>query len=147
MDRGDYSIYHWPSSGGADLSTTMQQTYNVDPRIGELIRTQDFRLALSATVDKEDLNTVVLSGVGVVQNRVPRPNNPYYPGDEYRMLHMEKDVNKANQMLDALQLHQLDDDGYRMHKDGSGTIVMKLTISDNPQLQTCLLYTSDAADE
>ena len=102
MERGDFSIYHWPSSGGADLTTTMQQTYNENPRIGELIRTQDFRIALSHTVDKEVLNTVVLSGVGVVQNRVPRPNNPYYPGDEFRMLHMEKDLNKANQMLDAL---------------------------------------------
>ena len=26
MDKGDFSIYFWPSSGGADLSTTMQQT-------------------------------------------------------------------------------------------------------------------------
>ena len=79
MERGDFSVFHWPSSGGADLSATMQQTFNEDPRIGELIRTQDFRIALSHSVDKEDLNTVVLSGIGVVQNRVPRPNNPTTP--------------------------------------------------------------------
>ena len=132
MERGDFSVYHWPSSGGADLSTTMQQTYNVDPRIGELIRTRDFRIALSHTVDKEDLNSVVLSGVGVVQNRVPRPNNPYYPGDEYRMLHIEQDVAKANQMLDGIGLTGRDADNFRMHKDGSGTVEMTLTIGDNP---------------
>ena len=132
MERGDFSVYHWPSSGGADLSATMQQTYNVDPRIGELIRTRDFRLALSHTVDKEDLNNVVLSGVGVVQNRVPRPNNPYYPGDDYRLLHMEKDIGKANQLLDGLGLTQRDPDGFRMHKDGSGTVGMTITIDDNP---------------
>ena len=132
MERGDYSVYHWPSSGGADLSATMQQTYNEDQHIGELVRTRDFRLALSHTVDKEDLNTVVLSGVGVVQNRVPRPNNPYYPGDEFRMLHMEKDVNKANQLLDGLGLTGRDGDNFRMHKDGSGTVEMTITISDNP---------------
>ncbi len=132
MVKGDFSIFHWPSSGGADLSTTMQQTYNEDPRIGELIRTQDFRIALSHTVDKEVLNDLVLSGVGVVQNRVPRPNNPYYPGDEYRMLHMRQDLGKANQMLDAIGLTQRDADGFRMHKDGSGTIEMQITIGTNP---------------
>ena len=132
MERGDFSIFHWPSSGGADLSTTMQQTYNVDPRIGELIRTQDFRLALSATVDKNDLNSVVLSSIGVVQNRVPRPNNPYYPGDDFRLLHMEQDLDKANMLLDGLDLTQTDADGFRMHKDGSGTVELTLTIDDNP---------------
>ena len=132
MERGDFSIYHWPSSGGADLTTTMQQTYNEDPRIGELIRTQDFRIALSHTTDKEVLNDLVLSGIGVVQNRVPRPNNPYYPGDEYRMLHMEKDLGKANQMLDALGLHNRDEDGFRVHKDSSGTIEMQITVGTNP---------------
>ena len=132
MERGDYSVYHWPSSGGADLSATMQQTYNDNQHIGELVRTRDFRLALSHTVDKEDLNTVVLSSVGVVQNRVPRPNNPYYPGDEFRMLHMEKDVNKSNQLLDGLGLTGRDDDNFRMHRDGSGPVEMAITISDNP---------------
>ena len=135
MERGDYSIYHWPSSGGADLSATMQQTYNENPAIGELIRTRDFRLALSHTVDKETLNDLVLSGVGVVQNRVPRPDNPYYPGEEYRLLHMEKDVGKANQLLDGMGLHAKDADGFRIHKDGSGTIEMRITISDNPAVQ------------
>ena len=135
MERGDYSIYHWPSSGGADLSATMQQTFNNNPRIGELIRTRDFRLALSQTVDKEVLNDLVLSGVGVVQNRVPRPNNPYYPGDEYRMLHMPKNVGAANQLLDGMGLHAKDADGFRLHKDGSGTIEMTITISDNPAVQ------------
>ena len=132
MVKGDFSIFHWPSSGGADLSTTMQQTYNEDPRIGELIRTQDFRIALSHTVDKEVLNDLVLSGIGLVQNRVPRPNNPYYPGDEYRMLHMQQDLDKANQMLDALGLTQRDADDFRMHKDGSGTIEMQITVGTNP---------------
>jgi peptide/nickel transport system substrate-binding protein len=132
MVKGDFSIFHWPSSGGADLSATMQQTYNEDPRIGELIRTQDFRIALSHTVDKEVLNDLVLSGVGVVQNRVPRPNNPYYPGDEYRMLHMQQDLDKANAMLDAIGLANRDPDGFRMHKDGSGTVEMQITVGPSP---------------
>ena len=131
MERGDFSIFHWPSSGGADLTTTMQQTYNENPLIGELIRTRDFRLALSASVDKNDLNNVVLSNIGVVQNRVPRPNNPYYPGDEFRLLHMEQDLDKANMLLDGLGLTQKDADGFRMHKDGSGIVELTITIGDN----------------
>ena len=80
MERGDFSIYHWPSSGGADLTTTMQQTYNEDPRIGELIRTQDFRIALSHTVDKEVLNTIVLSGDGRGAEPCPASEQPVLPG-------------------------------------------------------------------
>ncbi len=132
MERGDFSIFHWPSSGGADLSTTMQQTYNEDPRVGELIRTQDFRVALSQTIDKETLNDVVLSGIGIVQNRVPRPNNPYYPGDQFKLLHMDRDIAKANSLLDGLGLNRKDADGFRMHKDGSGTLEMRINIGDNP---------------
>ena len=56
----------------------------------------------------------------------------YYPGDEYRMLHMEKNTNKANQMLDALNLHHRDEDGFRVHKDGSGTIEMQITVGPSP---------------
>ena len=132
MEKGDFSIFFWPSSGGADLSTTMQQTYNENPLIGELIRTKDFRVALSLTTDKEVFNDVVLSGIGTVQNRVPRSNNPYYPGNQYKLLHMEKDADKANSMLEALGLTQRDADGFRMHKDGSGTVEMAINIGDNP---------------
>ena len=39
----------------------------------------------------------------------------------------------ANQMLDAIGLTQRDGDGFRMHKDGSGTVEMQITVGTEPE--------------
>ena len=49
---------------------------------------------------------------------VPRPDNPFYPGDDIRDLYVERDLTKANQMLDALGLDKRDDEGFRLRPDG-----------------------------
>jgi peptide/nickel transport system substrate-binding protein len=133
MDKGDYSIYHWPSSGGSEMPARLQQTFNDDPYIGELIRTQDFRLALSHALDRDQYNEVVLSGIGLVQNRVPRPDNPYYPGDQYKTINIEHDVAKSNALLDGLGLTTKDAAGMRMRADGAGPISIAFNIGSNPQ--------------
>ena len=132
MERGDYSLYLWPSSGGADLGISLNQTWNEDPYIGQLIRTKDFRLALSHALDGNQLNETVLAGIGIVQNRVPPSHTPYYPGDEYAMLNTEYDMAKANRLLDGLGLTAKDKDGFRTRPDGDGPIELFFVISDNP---------------
>ena len=135
MDKGDYSIYHWPSSGGSELPNRTQQTYNEDPYIAELIRTADFRRGLSHGLDGDEYNSLTLSSIGVVQNRVPRPDNPYYPGDKYKRLHIDYDVAKGNKILDGLGLTAKDADGYRTRPDGKGAINIQMVQSaNNPML-------------
>ena len=117
MEKGDYSIYHWPSTGGNDTAIPMSQTYNEDPEIGRLLRTKDFRLALSLAIDRTTINDSVFLGIGVVQNWVPHPSTPYYPGLEVAQLNIEHDPDRAGQLLDDLGLDRRDEEGFRLRTD------------------------------
>jgi peptide/nickel transport system substrate-binding protein len=119
MERGDYSIYGWPALGGADLGFEVNQTYNVDTEIGRLLRTKEFRIAMSHAIDRNGINETAQLGLGVIQNRVPHPNTPYNPADaELTQLYMERDLDKANQMLDDLGLTGRDSGGFRTFSNG-----------------------------
>ena len=118
MEAGDYSVYHWPSFGGNDLGWAFNGTWNEDPYLGQILRTQDFRIAMSYALDRPEINDALFLSLGSIQNFVPRPDNPYYPGDDIRDLHLARDVAKANQLLDSIGLNQRDDEGYRLRPDG-----------------------------
>jgi ABC-type transport system substrate-binding protein len=117
MVTGDYSLYHWPSPGGTDAGIYMNMSYNEDPWIGQMLRTVDFRVALSVALDREELNEVLFLGIGTPQNQVPHPSTPYYPGIEFAQLNVEFDPDRANAILDTL-MPAKDDEGFRLKPNG-----------------------------
>jgi peptide/nickel transport system substrate-binding protein len=132
MESGDYSIYRWPSFGGNDKGLGLQQTWNEDPYIGQLIRTHEFRQAISAALDRPAINEASFLGLGAIQNFVPRPDNPYYPGDRERDLYVQRDLAKSNQLLDGLGLSNKNDQGFRLRPDGEPlTLTFSSTNADN----------------
>jgi len=119
MEKGDYSLYHWPTPGGSDVALTFNQTWNEDPELGKLIRTNDFRQALSLATDREGINNVLFQGLGTVQNWVPHPSTPYYPGVDWATKDTALDIDRANLLLDGLGLTTKDAQGYRLKTDGA----------------------------
>ena len=118
MEKGDYSLYHWPTPGGNDGTISVNHTYNMDPEIGRLLRTKDFRRALSLGFERSKINENVFLGLGTPQNWVPHPGTPFNPGEELAKLEIEFDQTKANQILDSLGLIDTDGDGIRNRADG-----------------------------
>ncbi|MYD50291.1 MAG: hypothetical protein F4W93_02240 [Dehalococcoidia bacterium] len=118
MEKGDYSLFHWPTPGGNDGPVSVNHTYNMDPEIGKLLRTKDFRRALSFGFERGKINENVFLGLGTPQNWVPHPRTPFYPGEELAKLEIEFDQAKANQILDSLGLMDTDSDGIRNRADG-----------------------------
>jgi peptide/nickel transport system substrate-binding protein len=118
MEKGDYSIYHWPSTGGQDAGLLISQYYNSDPELGKLLRTKKFRHALSHAIDREVINDVAFLGIGTIQTWVPHPSTPYYPGPEVGQLHISYDPDAADTMLDALGLDTRDSEGWRLMENG-----------------------------
>ena len=114
MEKGDYSIYHWKNAA-SDAMLAISQTYNEDPEIGRLLRTKDFRIALSLGIDREGINNTVYAGLGLISNFLPFPNHPYYPpdGDELSYLDATFDIPRAKQILDDLGIVDTDGDGFR----------------------------------
>ena len=132
MNQGDYSIYHWPSTGGNDAPISLNQTYNEDPYIGQLIRTGDFRKALSLAIDRKAINEVVYLGIGTVQNYAPHAVTPYYPGPEVASLNIHHDPDEANRLLDSLGLDKRDAEGFRLRADNGERLQLRSALWASP---------------
>lgn len=145
MERGDYSIYHWPDLSGGDHSLFFNQTFNDDPEIGRWIRTTDFRKALSLVIDRNAINQTVFSGVGYPQNYVVHETSPHYPGKRFETIDaIPLDVARANQILDDLGLVDTDGDGWRNRLDGEGNFALYTGV-DSLRVGVAELLESDLA--
>ena len=146
MERGDYSIYHWPDLSGGDHSFVFNQTYNDDPEIGRWIRTTDFRRALSLAIDRDAINQTVFSGVGYPQNYVVHQTSPHYPGKRYEAIGaIPRDTVMANQILDGLGLMDTNGDGFRDRLDGTGNLTLYVGV-DSLRVGIAELVESDLAE-
>ena len=156
MKRGDYSLYHWISTSGGDIIIGLNQTYDGGPDGGEedrlrgtLLHTKEFRTALSLAMDRDDINEFAHLGRGIPQNWVPHPSTPYYPGDQYKNLDIERDVDRANKILDDLGLTNRDADGFRTHRDGTPLVMDFDTYDPNhpsPIFQLGIMFTDQLKD-
>ncbi len=116
--KGGYRVVTYPTFGGSDAVLMLNQTYTNDPAIGELLRTKDFRIALSYAIDREAIKELAFLGIGESRQGVPAPFHPYYPGDEYAFKYTELDTDTANGLLDGIGLTKRDGDGFRLLPTG-----------------------------
>jgi len=130
MEKGDFSIKIWPTTGPGDIAMSICQTCNQDAELGRLMRTKDFRIALSHAVDREAMNDTLYLGLGIPNNWVPHPTVPYYPGDDHAFKDIDFDPDKADAMLDALGYTAKDSEGFRLRTDGSGDRLSFRTLSE-----------------
>ena len=117
-EANNYHVVTWPTFGGSDAAITFNQSYVANPEIGDLMRTQDFRVALSYAIDREAIKELAFLGLGEARQAVPAPNHPYYPGDEYAQMYTEFDPDTANEMLDSIGLTEKDAEGFRTLPSG-----------------------------
>jgi len=115
---GEYRVITWPTFGGSDASIAFNQTFARDPVVADLLKTRDFRVALSYAIDREQIKEAAFMGLGEIRQAVPAPWHPYYPGDEYALRHTEFNPDLANQLLDGIGLTRRGADGFRLSKDG-----------------------------
>ncbi|MBM3934506.1 MAG: hypothetical protein FJ319_09425 [SAR202 cluster bacterium] len=124
MEKGDYSMFKHDSPDGSDSTYTNTQEYVVDPEIGALLRSKDFRIALSLAWDRNATNETVASGLGVPRNMVSHEKTPYFPGAEYSQLDIKYDLAKAKTLMAGLGYTDTDGNGFLDRKDGKGDLQM-----------------------
>jgi peptide/nickel transport system substrate-binding protein len=127
QQKGNYRVHLDPSDQGADVGLFCNQSYDKDAEIAKWLSTRDFRIALSHGIDRTQINETFVLGLGQVASAAPGDRTPYFPGPEYKMLHVGYDVKKANEMLDALGLTKKDSEGYRLRANGGGRLRLALT--------------------
>ena len=117
-EKGGYRVVTYPSFGGSDAVLMFNQTYTNNGPIGDLLRTKDFRIAMSYAIDREAIKELAFLGMGEARQGVPAPFHPYYPGDEYAFKYTKLDTAKANALLDGIGMTNRDGDGFRMLPNG-----------------------------
>ncbi len=122
---GNYRLIQWKVGAGADPAIVPNWD-NPNEEMRKIIRTRDFRLALSHAIDRKTINDVVYFGLGAVSQAVTSPYSPWGRTsdegkklmEEWRTLATEYDVDKANKLLDGIGLDKKDGDGYRLLPSG-----------------------------
>jgi peptide/nickel transport system substrate-binding protein len=117
-DRGQYKVYLDPEQTGVGILPNLAYNDPNDKEIGDLIRTTDFRRALSMAINRDAVNETFFLGTGVPQGPCCSSDSKYYPGDDAAKKWSQFDVAQANALLDKLGLTQKDSAGYRLKKDG-----------------------------
>ncbi|MGH9245876.1 MAG: ABC transporter substrate-binding protein [Acidimicrobiales bacterium] len=121
QERGDYTVHQTPSEQ-SDFGVIFNLAYDGDPVLGELIRTVEFRRALSLGIERDQINEAFFLGLSTPSAPLPSETSPYFPGEEWRTKWATHDREQANQLLDEIGLTDTDADGFRLRPDGSGPI-------------------------
>ena len=87
-----------------------------------LFNNQDFRIALSVGMDREEINQVALAGMAEPWQPSPLRSSPYF-NEQMSKRYTEYDPGMANELLDKI-IPQKDSEGFRMLPDGSKRLVL-----------------------
>ena len=121
---GDYSMLKFDSPDGSDASFIVNQEYVEDPELGSLLRTRDFRIALSVAWDRNGANQAITIGLRTPQNMVPNPATPYFPGEHWRTLDTQFDLQRARSLMAKMGYEDKDGDGYLDRKTDGKPLTM-----------------------
>ena len=88
-----------------------------DEAVAEMFRELDFRIALSVAIDRDAISEAVFFGLATPFQATVLPSYTFYE-DHWGTIHTEYNPDKANVLLDELNLHQRDADGWRLRSDG-----------------------------
>lgn len=126
QERSGYRVHLDTASYGSDMFIKFNLSYAADEEVAGWISNPDFRRALALGIDRDQLNEIFWLGTGTPGSVVPEESNVLNPGAEYRKLWAVHDVDRANQMLDAIGLHDRDSQGFRVRTDGGGRLRLEV---------------------
>lgn len=115
-ETGEFRTILFPGGSGSYVSIWINQNHP-DPGLRSIYNNVKFRQALSAAIDREDINEAVYMGLGVPRQLAPLPGTSFYREDwgEYCA---EYDPGLANRLLDEVGLDEKDGSGHRLGPDG-----------------------------
>jgi peptide/nickel transport system substrate-binding protein len=124
QEQGNYHLLEWPGDGGTDAGLMFNQNAGLQEGatdhqkvIGDILRTLEFRQALSIAIDRDEIWNSAFLGFGEPRQMAPLPWSKYYE-EGIETPWTEFDPDTANQMLDELGFDKRDGDGYRLGPDG-----------------------------
>ena len=118
-DRGDVQMIPFSFLGDHAERTLSFNWFAQDPFKAEMFRDKRFRLAMSYWAPRQLISDLEFDGLAPLrQIGVSDPSSPWYV-EELATLAVERDLDKANALLDEIGLTNKDADGFRLDPDGN----------------------------
>jgi peptide/nickel transport system substrate-binding protein len=92
-----------------------------DDKLREFFQNRDVRIALSYAINRQEMNDLIFNGTATPRQYSPLKESPQYY-EKLSNAYIEYDVAKANELLDKAGYDKKDGEGFRLWKDGSGTL-------------------------
>jgi peptide/nickel transport system substrate-binding protein len=117
-DQGGFDVWMGGDLWMAYSAYWFNETYDLEPELGELFAKKEFRQALSLAIDRNEINESISLGQGKpIQATLWTGSSWYKP--EWGEAFADYDPDRANQMLDDLGLTQRDSEGFRLLPSGA----------------------------
>ncbi len=126
--KGGYRVL--VGSSAAHHAISMNQGAK-DPKISEFFGNRDVRIALNLCVNREEINEMVYDGLATPKQYSPLKRSPQYR-EKDATAYIQYDPKKANELLDKAGYDKRGPDGFRLWKDGSGTLSFVIESLDPP---------------
>ncbi len=120
---GGYFVDFWGSGTRQPAKIAFSQDWNEDPEIGELLRSLDFRKALSLAIERDEINETFFLGVGTESSFCPADTPPFFNSDRWDEEFGRFAPDEANELLDGLGLDQRDSEGFRLLPSGERLVL------------------------
>ena len=114
--KGQFRVLLWPVTKGSQVALYPNLT-TTDPQWRALLRDRRFRQALSAAIDRDDINATLFFGLATPGNNTALKDSPLYSA-ERTTREAVYDPAKANALLDEIGLTRRDGNGLRLMPDG-----------------------------
>ena len=117
-------------------------------KLREFFQNRDVRIALSLAINRQEINDLVFNGTATPRQYSPIKSSPQYY-EKLTNAYIEYDPERAKQLLDQAGYDKKDAEGFRLWKDGSGTLsfVIEGTAQpgspDEDAVQTMVKYFAD----
>lgn len=139
--RETLALKLWPIARGAQLAI-YPNLNTAEPELRRLIRTTDFRRALSLAIDRDEINQVIYQGLALPGANSVLPDSPLYR-PALRGAWAQHDPQAASILLDGLGLDRRDSAGYRLRRDGTRlTLIVEAGDTDPAEIDVLELVQS-----
>ena len=124
--KGHYKVMSLPDINATAIAVFINQSTKT-PKLRELFRNKDFRVAMSLAMDRREINDIVFLGQGEPWQIGPAPANKFY-NEKLAHQYTQYDPKAANELLDKIGLTARDANGYRLYPSG-GRVSMGVIVS------------------
>ncbi|MBT4136945.1 MAG: ABC transporter substrate-binding protein [Candidatus Latescibacteria bacterium] len=114
--KGGYRVLHWTPGNGGDLAILPNLNHK-DPVMRAILEDHRFRKALSLAIDRDEINEVGYFSVGTPRQMAPPKASDFY-SSTYEIAYVEHDLDRANALLDEMNLVKRDPRGVRLMPNG-----------------------------